>query len=232
MNSDSREIQIEEKVGIQFKNKGLLHQALIHRSYLNENKEIKESNERLEFLGDAVLEFVVSEYIFNKFQDEQEGILTSLRAKLVNTTSLAQVAKKLNLGQTLYLSRGEEKSAGRENRGLLADTVEALIGAIFIDQGIEKAKEFIDSFILSKIPDIVKKSLKDPKSMLQESVQAAGFPTPSYKVVKEEGPDHAKVFSVEVIIGAKSYAQGEGPNKSAATQEAAARALESWTHEK
>lgn len=229
MNSSTS--QIEEKIGIGFKNKKLLNQAFIHRSYLNENPGIPESNERLEFLGDAVLEFVVSEDLFQRFKKEDEGHLTALRARLVNTISLAQTAKELGVGQLLYLSRGEEKGGGRENPGLLADTVEALIGAIFIDQGIEKARNFISRFILKRLAEVVKKPLKDAKSLLQEFVQANGYPAPVYKVVKEVGPDHAKEFTVEVLIGGKPYAQGQGSSKQIATQEAAQQALKIWTHE-
>lgn len=222
------ENNFEQKIGVNFKDKNLLQQAFYHRSYLNENKQIKESNERLEFLGDAVLEFVVSEHLFRKFPREQEGVLTALRARLVNTTSLAQVAQSLDLGERLYLSRGEEKSGGRRNPGLLADTVEALIGAIFVDRGIEEARRFVEKHVSAKIPEVVKKSLKDPKSMLQEFVQAAGYPAPIYKVVREVGPDHAKVFTVEVLIDKKPLAQGTGASKAIATQEAATRALETW----
>lgn len=230
MNS-SKEESLEKRIGVAFDNKGLFHQAFVHRSFLNENPKIKESNERLEFLGDAVLEFAVSEHLFSKFKNEDEGHLTALRARLVNTVSLAQTAKELGIGELLYLSRGEEKSGGRTNSGLLADTVEALIGAIFIDQGINKASGFIEKFILKKIPEIVKTPLKDSKSMLQEFVQANGYPAPSYKVIKEEGPDHAKEFTVEVLVGGKPYARGSGPSKQIATQKAAEEAIKVWEHE-
>lgn len=223
--------QIEEKIGIVFKDKKLLNQAFIHRSYLNEHPGIPESNERLEFLGDAVLEFVVSEALFQRFKKEDEGHLTALRARLVNTASLAQTARELGVGRLLYLSWGEEKGGGRENPGLLADTVEALIGAIFVDLGIEKAKGFIERFILKKLAEVVKKPLKDAKSLLQEFVQANGYPAPVYKVLKAEGPDHAKEFTIEVLIGGKPYAKGAGPNKQVATQKAAKAALAIWTHE-
>ncbi|MBI2590646.1 MAG: ribonuclease III [Candidatus Blackburnbacteria bacterium] len=222
------EAQIEEKIGITFKNKSYLHKAFVHRSYLNENKQENESNERLEFLGDAVLEFIVSNHLFAHFPKLDEGHLTALRSKLVNTISLAQTARELDLGDALYLSRGEEQSGGRTNTGLLANTVEALLGAIFLDQGVDGAREFVDKFILSKVPETVKESLKDPKSMLQEFVQARGLPAPGYKVVAETGPDHAKEFAVEVFIDKKSYASGKGNSKKAATQDAAAKALEEW----
>lgn len=220
--------EIEQKIGITFKDKDLLGLAFIHRSFLNENPRVQESNERLEFLGDAVLEFVVSEHLFKKFSKEDEGHLTALRAKLVNTISLSETAKELEIGNLLCLSKGEEKSGGRENPSLLANTVEAIIGAIFIDQGIEAAQEFIDKFILKKIPEIVKISLKDPKSLLQEFVQANGHSTPFYRVVKEEGPDHAKQFTVEVVVDGKAYAQGTGPSKQIAAQKAAEEAIKSW----
>lgn len=220
--------EIEQKIGITFKDKDLLGLAFIHRSFLNENPRVQESNERLEFLGDAVLEFVVSEHLFKKFSKEDEGHLTALRAKLVNTISLSETAKELEIGSLLCLSKGEEKSGGRENPSLLANTVEAIIGAIFIDQGIEAAQEFIDKFILKKIPEIVKISLKDPKSLLQEFVQANGHSTPFYRVVKEEGPDHAKQFTVEVVVDGKAYAQGTGPSKQIAAQKAAEEAIKSW----
>lgn len=229
--SFNSESELEKKIGVSFRNKKLLHQAFIHRSFLNENPETKQSNERMEFLGDAVLEFVVSESLFEKFEKEDEGHLTALRARLVNTVSLAQTAKELEIGELLYLSKGEEKSGGRSNPGLLADTVEALIGALFLDRGIEGAALFIKKFILKKVADVVKTSLKDPKSMLQEFVQANGYPAPAYKIVSEVGPDHAKEFTVEVLVGGKSYARGVGPSKQIATQKAADEALKIWTHE-
>lgn len=224
----NNESQIEERIGIVFKDKSLLHRAFIHRSFLNEKKEEKESNERLEFLGDAVLEFIVSNYLFVHFLNQDEGHLTALRSKLVNTTSLAQTARELNLGEALYLSRGEEQSGGRTNTGLMANTVEALLGALFLDQGVDAARDFVDRFILSKVPETVKESLKDPKSMLQEFVQARGLPAPNYKVTGESGPDHAKEFSIEVWVDKKPYAKGTGNSKKVATQAAAAKALDLW----
>lgn len=224
--------ELQAKIGITFRNKDFLYRAFIHRSYLNENAQEKESNERLEFLGDAVLEFVVSENLFSHFTSEDEGHLTTLRSRLVNTTSLAGTAKELGLGELLYLSRGEEGSLGRQNRSLLANTVEALIGAIFLDQGIEAAKKFIEAFIIKKLPEIVKAPLKDPKSRLQEFVQANGYPAPTYKLIEALGPDHAKEFTVEVLVDRKPYAQGSGPSKQIATQEAAGAALKRWEEEK
>lgn len=228
MNQTQIEKEIEKNTGFIFKNKDLLHRALIHRSYLNENRKEGQSNERLEFLGDAILEFVVSEHIFRKFEKEDEGHLTTLRSKLVNTISLAETAESIGLGQALYLSHGEESGGGRVNKTLLANTFEALIGAIFLDQGVEIVRQFIEKFINIKIPQTVKKSLKDPKSMLQEFVQAKGYPAPAYKVVFEEGPDHAKHFVVEIIINRKPAAKGEGASKKQATQKAAEAALKLW----
>lgn len=225
---NSKESQVEERVGITFNDKSFLHRAFVHRSFLNEKRDEKESNERLEFLGDAVLEFLVSNHIFAHFPNQDEGHLTALRSKLVNTTSLAQTARQLELGEALYLSHGEEQSGGRSNTGLLANTVEALLGAIFLDQGMNKAKEFVDSFILSKLPETVKESLKDPKSLLQEYVQAKGLPTPQYKVISEVGPDHAKEFTIEVLVDKKPLGKGSGSSKKTATQDAAAKALEAW----
>lgn len=209
-----------------FKNNALLKQALTHKSWINENKGTGGMNERLEFLGDAILEFVVSEKIFLMFEDKEEGFLTALRANLVNTKNLSRVAKKINLGQLLYLSKGEEDGGGRENDSLLADTMEAVIGAIFIDQGLEEAKRFIEENILVDTQDIAKKPLKDPKSMLQEVVQAQGFTAPKYKVLSEKGPDHKKEFMVQVLVDSKEIAKGKGKNKSTAAQDAAQNGLD------
>ncbi|MBI2268459.1 MAG: ribonuclease III [Candidatus Blackburnbacteria bacterium] len=232
MDSPNEQPSVEQRLGITFKDKGLLHRAFVHRSYLNENKNETESNERLEFLGDAVLEFVVSEHLFVKFPNQDEGHLTALRSRLVNTTSLAETARELGAGEALFLSRGEEQSGGRTNRTLLANTLEAIIGAIFIDQGVGSARDFIDRFIIKKIPETMKTSLKDPKSLLQEFVQANSYPAPIYRVLSEEGPDHAKEFTVEVWIDKKPYAIGRGSSKKTATQSAAEEALKIWNHGK
>ncbi len=221
--------QLEKSLGVNFKDHALLRCALIHRSFLNENPQEKESNERLEFLGDAVLEFIVSEILFKEFAHEDEGHLTVLRSRLVNTTSLAATASQLNLGSMLFLSRGEEKSGGRQNTSLLADTVEAILGAIYLDQGIEGAYKFVNAHIMTKVPDIVKKSLKDAKSLLQEYIQANGHSAPIYKTISEVGPDHAKLFTVAVLVDRQPYAEGEGTSKQIAAQNAAQNALEKWT---
>lgn len=208
-----------------FKDKDLLTTALTHKSCLNEHPEIKESNERLEFLGDAILEFVITETLYKSFPDKQEGYLTSLRANLVNTQNLAQVAVKLNIGGLIHLSRGEEDGGGRENPSLLADTVEAIIGALYLDQGLEKVEVFIKENLSTEIPDKVSQPLKDPKSRFQEYIQAKGYPAPKYKVLKESGPDHDRDFVVEVWVQGKVMGEGKGKSKSQAEQEAAKVAL-------
>lgn len=208
-----------------FKNKGLLKQALTHKSWVNENKNLRESNERMEFLGDAVLEFIVSKKLYSKLPSKEEGYLTAIRANLVNTVNLSKVAEQLNLGASLYLSKGEEEGGGRKNVSILADTVEAIIGSIFIDGGIKKAEEFITKHILNDLSQKIKEPLKDAKSKLQELVQSRGFIAPKYEVVSEKGPDHNKKFSIQVIINEKSYAKGIGKNKGEAEQDSAKKAL-------
>lgn len=210
-----------------FKAQELVEQALTHKSWLNEHPGKRGSNERLEFLGDAVLEFLISKEIFKRFPDEEEGYLTALRANLVNTQNLAALAKKLNVGEAIYLSKGEEEGGGRTNESLLADTVEAIIGALFIDSGIEAAWEFVEKNLLPEISEKIKEPLKDAKSRLQETVQSKGLPAPKYQVVQESGPDHSKDFVVEVSVGAKKVGRGEGKSKAVAEQEAAQKALES-----
>lgn len=213
---------------LSFKNEDLLKQALTHRSWVNENSENLGTNERLEFLGDAILEFVVSKAIYDKFPNEEEGYLTALRANLVNTKNLAEVAKKLSIGKMILLSKGEEDGGGRDNSSLLADTVEAIIGAIFLDRGIESSEKFIQENILIDVDKKASLPLKDPKSLLQEKVQAKGLPAPRYQVVSELGPDHNKEFTIEVTINGKPEAKGTGKSKSEAEQSAAVNALSSY----
>lgn len=212
-----------------FKDRTLLDTALTHRSWINEHQNQRESNERLEFLGDAVLEFVVSKELFKKLPDKEEGYLTALRANLVNTTNLARVARQLNIGSKLYLSKGEEEGGGRNNSSILADCVEAIIGALFLDGGVSAAEDFIKKYVLSDLDKKLKQPLKDAKSYLQELVQARGFMAPRYEVVKEEGPDHDKTFTVEVIINGRPVARGVGKNKNIATQNAAKAALKHFS---
>lgn len=208
-----------------FDNKRLFEIALTHKSCLNENPKLKESNERLEFLGDAVLEFVITETLYKSFPDKQEGYLTSLRANLVNTQNLSEIAKKLNIGGLIHLSKGEEDGGGRENPSLLADTVEAIIGALYIDQGLTKVEEFIKENLVTEIPEKTAKPLKDPKSRFQEYIQAKGYPAPKYKVLKETGPDHDRDFVVQVQVQDRVMGKGCGKSKGQAEQEAAREAL-------
>lgn len=210
-----------------FNNHNLFIQAFTHRSFLNEAKIAVSSNERLEFLGDSILSFIVSDHLYTTFPQLDEGKLTNLRALLVNTKSLATVAKSLDFGKYLRLSKGEEESKGRQNQSLLADSYEAFIGALFLDQGIDAVKSFIQETLLYKAHDIVqKKALKDPKSLLQEYVQSKKQSSPVYKVLNEEGPPHAKQFTVGVYAMNTLLGQGEGKSKQEAEINAATSALE------
>lgn len=213
-----------------FHNQLLLTTALTHRSALNEHlSAASESNERLEFLGDAVLELASSRFLFDAYPDRPEGDLTSFRSALVKTTTLAQVAKDLSLGQQLFMSKGEERGGGRENDSLLADTFEAVLGALYLDQGYQAALDFLQLHLFPKFESIFQQGLyKDPKSTLQERAQARGFAAPEYQVIKEEGPDHDKSFTVAVVINGTSYAQGSGKSKQQAHQAAAEQALEKF----
>ncbi|MBU0572251.1 ribonuclease III [Patescibacteria group bacterium] len=214
-----------EKLTKVFKDQELLEQAFTHKSWVNENKNKRKSNERLEFLGDAILEFIVSREIYLTFPNKEEGYLTTLRSNLVNTKNLAHVAEKLGIGEKIYLSRGEEDGGGRKNSSLLADTLEAVIGALFLDQGMDTVYEFIKEHLLSEVPEKISKPLKDAKSRLQEYVQSQGHPAPIYKVIKASGPDHNKNFIVEVLVAGKRKGQGTGKNKSSAAQAAAENVL-------
>ena len=210
-----------------FNDQNLFTQAFTHRSYLNEAKQEVQSNERLEFLGDSILSFVVSGYLYKNFPQYNEGKLTNLRALLVNTKSLATVAKNLEFGQYLRLSKGEEDSKGRQNQSLLADSYEAYIGALFSDQGIEAARQFIhDSLLPTVIELIQRKAFKDPKSLLQEYIQSKKQNSPVYKVLDEEGPPHAKTFTVGVYASDVLLGKGMGKSKQEAEVNAAAAALE------
>jgi ribonuclease-3 len=211
-----------------FHNQDLLITALTHRSALNEHLSTsKESNERLEYLGDAVLELATTIFLFERFPNEPEGILTAYRSALVKTTTLAEVAKELGLGEKLYMSKGEEAGGGRHNEGLLANVVEATIGALYLDQGFDQVVKFLTEHLFPKFDEIYQhKAYKDPKSDLQEKVQAQGKNTPSYEVLSEQGPDHDKIFTVAVFIDGNQLAQGTGKSKQAAQQAAAEKALE------
>jgi len=218
--------ELEKKIKIKFKNIKLLQQALTHRSYINEHPQDKLThNERLEFLGDAVLELIVTEYLYKTF-DSPEGELTSLRASLVNTESLSLLAQELDLNNYLFLSRGEAKSTGKARNVILADAFEALIGAIYLDQGVKKVKEFIAQHLLTRLPKIIEQQLyKDPKSQFQEIAQAKLKITPSYQVLKEEGLAHAKKFTVGLFLNDKLISRGEGSSKFEAEVEAAKNGL-------
>lgn len=204
----------------------LLIQAFTHRSYLNEVREPAESNERLEFLGDSILSFVVSDHLYRKYPEFNEGVLTNLRSLVVNTKSLAKESRNLGFGKYLLLSKGEEESKGRENDSILANTFEAFIGALFLDQGIEAVKKFISETIVPEINTYVeKKVFKDPKSLLQEYVQSKKQNSPIYKVIKEEGPAHAKLFTIAVYIENQISGTGVGHSKQEAEEKAAKQAL-------
>ncbi|MBI4066130.1 ribonuclease III [Candidatus Gottesmanbacteria bacterium] len=217
---------LQQTIGLTFTNQELLKAAFIHRSYLNEARAIRESNERLEFLGDAILSFLTSHFLYTTYPDYPEGTLTNIRSSLVKTKSLADTARELKLGELLFLSRGEEDSGGRTNSSLLADTFEALLGAIFLDQGIDPAKTFLATHLFSKVNDIVKnKSYIDYKSLLQEIIQSETRISPTYHVTKSEGPDHAKTFWVEAKAGERLLGSGMGKSKQEAEQTAAVNAL-------
>ncbi|MBP9710784.1 MAG: ribonuclease III [Candidatus Pacebacteria bacterium] len=218
----------EEGIGVTFKDGELLRQAFTHRSYLNEHRgEVSTHNERLEFLGDAVLELIVTHFLYEKFPDKPEGDLTAFRAALVNAVTLSEVASTIGMNDYLLLSKGEAKDTGRARGILLANAIEALIGAIYLDQGYDKAKEFIERHLFPKIEEIISKKLwRDPKSTLQEKAQEIEGVTPHYSVVRETGPDHDKQFIVGVYVKENLLAQGSGKSKQEAEQDAARNALE------
>lgn len=218
----------EKKLGITFKDPTLLKQAFTHRSYLNEHRgETQGHNERLEFLGDAVLELVSTHFLYNKFPNKPEGDLTAYRAALVNAVTCADVATAINMNDYLLLSKGEAKDNGRARGVLLANAFEALVGALYLDQGYEAASSFIHAHLLPKIDEIVKNRLwQDAKSALQEKAQDIEGVTPSYAVVRETGPDHDKQFIVGVYLRDALLAQGMGKSKQEAEQDAAKNALE------
>ena len=215
-----------EKLGGEFINLDLLITALTHRSYVNEHRStVKEHNERLEFLGDAVLELVVTEFLYGNYE-EPEGILTNWRSSLVRTESIGAAAARLGFEPLLRLSRGEKRGTERARAQILANSFEAVTGALYLDKGYEAAKVFITANILSTFADILKSgSWMDPKSHLQEVVQSQGGSTPQYKVLNEEGPDHDKIFTVGVYVDNDLKGQGNGPSKQAAQVAAATTAL-------
>ncbi|MEA3295995.1 MAG: ribonuclease III [Patescibacteria group bacterium] len=219
--------KFEKKLNISFKNKDLLIQAFIHRSYLNENPNFYLfHNERMEFLGDAVLELVVTEELYKNYPEKQEGELTNWRAALVNTKMLSYIAGKIGFNDFLLLSRGEIKEKGKARQYILADTLEAFIGALYLDQGYGSCKNFIKKYLITELPEILEKELyRDSKSYFQEQAQEKKSITPIYKVLKEWGPDHAKHFSVGVFLNADLIAKGSGMSKQEAEESAAKNGL-------
>ncbi len=219
---------LQKKIGVKFKDIDLLKEALTHRSYLNENPSWKyDNNERLEFLGDAVLELVITEELFERFPEKEEGELTIYRAGVVNTKNLAAVAAEISLPDRILLSRGEAKSfAGRSRESISADAVESLIGAIYLDQGYEKAKKIIEKFIVPGLDEIAKDGGKDPKSLVQEITQSRYKITPSYRVLEESGPAHDRIFEVGLYFDNELKSTGRGNSKQEAETEAAKTLLQ------
>jgi len=219
--------KLEDLFSYKFRNKDTLKEAVTHRSYINENPEWPlPHNERLEFLGDAVLELIITESLYQKFPLEPEGRLTTFRAALVNYQILAKLSKGIELENFLLMSRGESKDTGRAREVILANAMESLIGALYLDGGYEAAKAFIDKFIFPEVEEVIKEGLyKDPKSLLQEKSQAELKVTPSYKLLSETGPDHKKVFTIGVFFDDEEVAKGEGFSKQEAEIEAAKKAI-------
>jgi ribonuclease-3 len=218
--------QLAKRLSLPFKDILLLSRALTHRSYLNEHPEALEDNERLEFLGDAVLDFMVGAWLYNRYPEMPEGDLTRMRSALVYTEQLAEFARMIGLGSALRLGKGEFYGGGRERSALLCDTFEAMIGALYLDSGIEAVIEFISPLLEESSEDILlNHKTEDPKSSFQEWVQAQGFATPLYVTKKATGPDHSKTFDVDVTVNGKIYGSGSGPSKQAATKSAAMDAL-------
>ena len=219
--------EVEKKLNVEFKNKDLLQQAFVHRSYLNENSgKGLEQNERLEFLGDAVLELIVTDHLYKKFPDKPEGELTAWRAALVNTKMLSIVAKDLEFSSYLLLSRGEAKETGKSRDYILANTTEAFLGALYLDRGLKVCETVIRDNILSKLPEVLEQKLfVDAKSRFQELTQEKLSVTPTYEVIKEWGPDHEKQFNMGVYLNKELVAEGQGSSKQEAEEDAAKNAL-------
>ena len=219
---------LEKKLGLNFHNKDLLMQAFAHRSYLNENPDFKlEHNERLEFLGDAVIELIVTEHLYKEYPEKSEGDLTNWRAALVNAKMMTSCAEELGFNDFLLLSKGEKKEEGKARAYILANTFEALLGALYLDSGYKPCDEFVKKYLLKKLAEIIKDgSYKDSKSKFQEQAQERVSLTPNYKVLKETGPDHDKIFVVGVYLGGDLVAEGKGSSKQEAEEAAAELALE------
>lgn len=220
--------KLQSLLGVEFDDINLLRSAITHRSYLNEHREATwDHNERLEFLGDAVLELVVTDFLFAKYPEKPEGELTAVRAALVNTVSLSAASEKLGVNEYLLMSKGEAKDVGRARQYILANVFEACIGAIYLDQGYEAAKEFVALRLFPKTEEIVRKRLwQDAKSRFQELAQEHASVTPSYEMLSQEGPDHDRVFTVGVFLRKELVAEGSGCSKQEAEQQAAEKAVE------
>jgi ribonuclease-3 len=218
-------------LGLTINDEHLIQNAMVHRSYLNESKEFANSNERLEYLGDAVLELATSHYLYNTYPDFQEGMLTNMRAALVRTESLGETAMGLGFDKLLLMSKGEEATGGRQNRSILADTFEAFLGAVYLDQGYETCVKILTEHIFQKAAIVLKsETYKDNKSLLQEIAQSRYKSTPQYNLLSESGPDHDKEFIMQVVIGDKQYGEGRGKSKQTAQEDAAKVTLEMITH--
>lgn len=215
------------RCGLQFNDYMILCRALTHRSYLNEHPDAVEDNERLEFLGDAVLDFMIGAWLYNKLPEMPEGELTKLRSALVSTESLAELARKINLGAALRLGRGEYMAGGKTKTALLCDAFEAVIGSIYLDQGLEGVRAFVMPFMEEAIEDIIlNHKSEDPKSRLQEMLQSQNMPVPHYEVIREIGPDHNKVYETAVYVETNELGRGQGSSKQNAAKAAAVNALE------
>lgn len=219
------------KLNLTPKNLHLIENAFVHRSYLNESADFKESNERLEYLGDAVLELITSDYLYRTYPDYQEGMLTNIRAALVRTESLAEVAENLNFPQIILMSKGEAATGGQTNKSILADAFEAFLGAIYLDLGLDTVELILKSQLFPKAEKVIAGGLyKDNKSFLQEVSQARFKATPLYTLISEKGPDHDKEFVMQVFINNQPYSQGTGKSKQSAQEDAAKNTLEQILH--
>ena len=198
--------------------------SITHRSYCNEHPRTQH-NERLEFLGDAILEYLISKQLYEQFPDQPEGLLTAMRSKLVQTNSLSQIARQLKLGEYLRLSKGEEQGGGRQNSALLENALEALIGAVYMDGGMQTAHKFLKDHLFPQIHHLTPDNLKDPKSLFQELIQAQNLPTPTYQVIEEVGPDHNKIFTTLVLVNNQEWGRGQGSSKQRAQTSAAEQGL-------
>lgn len=224
--------QLQKRLGMEFSNLSLLTRALTHRSYVNEHPEALEDNERLEFLGDAVLDFVVGAWLYHHFPEMEEGRLTQLRTALVRTETLAEFAREIGLSRALRLGHGEEASGGRERLGILCATFEAFIGSLYLDQGVKAVERFMEDHLEDAVVNILENGEhRDPKSLLQEWTQARGLDAPTYHTVSESGPDHAKSFEVAVQVQGEIKAHGTGNSKRTAAKQAARLALERFQAE-